>query len=339
MPMAPHKILIALGACALPLLSTPVLDGRDTDPPGAQDPNSAASCGKCHTQIFKEWKGRAHAKAWVDDLFQAQLKEKKNKAACTRCHIPLPIHTKLGKRPKARESLLDEGVHCIACHQSKDGDKIVGPFGAKTDAHASIKGDAFTTREGQLNLCYSCHGSKITPVLPLAKDYKTVYLPDPEAPTCIECHMPEVERPLAIDPETKQPTGPARKGRRHALLGPRDSAFCAKAFELTARKEGDNVVLAIENKAGHRIPGLTKLRKFVVHIAQQDGEGKELSRHKVELWWDKASGSEGLWADAARRTRTFPFARAKDAAQIEVTIDHVMLDEKINEVMKKTLGI
>lgn len=289
---------------------------------------TAASCGSCHTEIHAEWEGRMHHMAWDDEIYQADIAEKSKKKQCYPCHIPQSVLDRLGKRPRTRDDHHGEGVTCVSCHE-QDG-VIHGPYGAKTDAHPTAKHEAFST-EGSSKLCASCHKISIADVIGVAKDWEKVYSKQPGAMTCVECHMPEKKRPLAVDPQTGQPSGPERMTRQHVVLGPRDSEFCAEAFELSGRKDGGQVVLAIENLAGHRIPGLKKLRVFSVQVQLQDTAGKKLTEYTVEL-----TGKDGL---PVAETRDFSFQGAPGATQLGVKIDHLLNGEKLNTVLEQTVTL
>ncbi len=294
--------------------------GRDLDP-------RAESCGQCHVEQHREWKGRAHHRAWTDEIYQAELKTKTRQQQCTPCHIPTSVHGRLGKKPETRDVRQEEGVTCVSCHEHKG--KILGPFGAATEAHESTKSDAFS-RRGSVELCASCHGTSIADILGVAKDWQTLFEKDEAAKTCIECHMPEVERPLAIDPATGKATTPARAGRQHTVLGPDDAEFCAKAFELSVRTDGDRLVLTVANRAGHRVPGF-KLRTFKVGVGVGDAAGKNLAEHAFEI-----SGKDPLPGAA---TRDFAFARPAGAAKLSVRIAHVMMDVDRGVVLEPTLDV
>jgi hypothetical protein len=285
----------------------------------ARDPDAAETCGTCHTEIYREWKGRAHANAWTDPLYQRSLADKEKPQVCHGCHIPGPVLEKLGQKPTTRKTHLEEGITCVSCH--KLGDKIQGPFGAETDAHPSEKNPVFTDK-GSVALCSGCHDKKIGPVLPLAKDYEEAKIAE-TGETCVGCHMPAVERHLAISIATGKPTGEARKGRQHTVLGPGDVEFCAKAFALDAERDGKDVVLSVENKAGHRIPGLT-LRKFAVAVRQLDAKGSELGQDQVEI-----SAENEL---KATETREFRFAAKEGAVKVSIEIDHYLDGKKVDRV-------
>lgn len=286
------------------------------------EPDSAATCGKCHTEIHSEWQGRAHAKAWTDPIYQEALKEKKRPELCYPCHIPTPVLDKLGSKPGTRDDLRDEGVTCVSCH--KKADAMHGPFGSKTDAHPTEKDPTFEAANSS-GLCASCHRTKIGPVLPVAKDFEEAKFAE-RGKSCVGCHMPEVERHMAVSMVTGKPVGEKRKTRRHDVLGPGDADFCGKAFKLAARSDGKDVVLSIENEAGHRVPGLT-LRKFVVRIRCLDS-GKQAIGDPERL--EISSDNELLAAEK----REFRFAARDGSDMLDVEIEHVFMDKSQGTVKK-----
>ena len=300
------------------------------------DDDTAAACGACHTDQHAEWKDRAHHTAWTNPLYQKWLEGRKPKSRdnCSRCHVPESVLGNIGKKPKLRSGHVDDGVTCIVCHKHEG--KIYGPFGAQTDAHTSVKSD-WLTRENSAAMCNSCHKVPPSPALPIGKDYEKTYA-DQSRKTCIECHMPEVERPIAFDPDSKKPTGPVRKGRRHGMRGPGDAEFCATAFEMSASKKDGQVVLSVENKAGHRVPGLF-IRIFDFHVTQLDAGGKELATGTAAITGKRGERLEVL------STREFPFELKPGAAKVRVVVKQRLFDERrqvdedLGTVLTQTLDL
>jgi len=150
--------------------------------------------------------------------------------------------------------------------------------------------------------------------------------------------MPEVERPLAFDPDTKEPTGPVRKTRRHGMLGPGDALFCASAFELSAAVQEGKVVLAVENQAGHRVPGLL-IRIFDFEVTQLDADGNELVTDKAAITGKRGERLEVL------STREFPFEAKPGVVQLRVVVQQRLVDEKravdedLGTVLTQTLDL
>ena len=300
------------------------------------DDDTAASCGKCHQAIYDEWSGRAHHNAWTDPLFQKWLegRSEKSQQSCARCHIPVSVLADPGSKPDVREDHLDEGVTCVSCHAHEG--KIHGPYGAETDAHPSVKSDLHSPL-GSVQMCNSCHRTAPSPVLPIGKDYEKEFA-SKDRPTCIECHMPEVKRAIANDPETGEPTGPVRMGRRHGALSAGDAEFCASAFEITAKQADGQLVISVENKAGHFVPGLY-IRRFEFSVTQLNADGAEL-----------ATGSFAITGKRKERlpvlsTREYPFELAGGATQVKIVVHHRLVDEKrevdkdLGVVLTKTLDL
>jgi hypothetical protein len=222
----------------------------------------------------------------------------------------------LGGKPGTRDPLRAEGVTCVSCH--KKDQAMHGPFGARTDAHPTEKDPAFS-ETGSIALCASCHSTKIGPVLPLAKDFEQSGL-EKHGKSCVGCHMPTVSRHSAVSMITGKPVGEVREGRRHEILGPGDVEFCGKAFAFKASLDGKDLVLGIENRAGHRIPGLT-MRSFRVIATAQDGQGNALATIREEINSERELN--------ALETRQVRFAATAGAEQVRVEVEHWFEDKKI----------
>ncbi len=236
------------------------------------------SCRGCHETIADEWAVTLHAHAWVDELYQEALKDKRRPQSCHGSHIPKPHHEmpaeRFGRKPPPRteeEGKLVHGITCRSCHGGPDG-TILGPWGAPTDAHESVKSEHFV-ETGSNALCIACHRTTIGPVIGIAKDFDLARLEE-RGMSCVGCHMHPVERPAATD-DDDNPTA-VRPGRSHLLQTPRDPAFLAKSFGLSARNVAGKTSLTIKNRAGHRVPGLVD-RRIVLTAEALDGAGAVIS--------------------------------------------------------------
>jgi hypothetical protein len=266
----------------------PIADGRVAK---IEHPEVIA-CTKCHSAIAAEWSTSAHALSWLDPIYQEDVKEKKRPEGCWGCHVPEPLHSgELGQKPPARAEEREVGIRCESCHAGKDGE-VLGPFGAPTEAHKSIKSEHFVG-EGRNLLCSSCHRTNIGPVIGLAKDFETARLGE-QGLTCVGCHMAPIERAIANAPAageravTNASAGdPAkelapRAGHSHALQSPRDPAFLRLAFDLTARVENGRTIVRIQNRAGHRVPGLIG-RSITFKAEALSADGKSLAKGELEI--------------------------------------------------------
>jgi len=283
-PLLPLALLaVALGASRAPQdpLAPPApLDGDERVHVGALDD---LECARCHAEVAAEWAATLHAYAWQDGFYQEELEGRRKPQSCWGCHVPEPVHvTGLDAKPVAREAGRELGVTCVACHQGPDGE-MLGPRGAPTDAHATRRAETFLGA-GTNDLCASCHATFVGPVIGVSRDFAGSARAAAGG-TCVECHMAEVERAFAVTPaeDGGEPTAsPVRKGRSHALQTPRDPAFLRRAFGLSAALESGRAVLRVENRTGHRVPGLIG-REVAFEATLLGADGAELETLELEF--------------------------------------------------------
>ena len=138
----------------------------------------AATCGACHTEIYKEWQLSTHRRAWLDDAqFMEELaksrgahneSDEQNDVGwmCVNCHTPLvnqlpelviglenddiskPIYA---KNPSFDPVLQLDAITCATCHVQNG--IVYGPFGDTDAPHPVAKGDYLLTEEN----CIRCH--------------------------------------------------------------------------------------------------------------------------------------------------------------------------------------
>jgi hypothetical protein len=270
-----HALFVAAGAGAV------FLPGREAEPQGgpASVPTVMAGCHLCHAEYVKEWAASYHAKAWTDEVFQAEKGKlpKEQQGKCNACHIPNPTQvTGLGKMPTVRTKNQNEGVACVSCHQipgakPEDIGTIVGPFPAAD----MIKGHANKhdkTMATGVAICASCHGTDETHNQ--VESWKgSVY--EEEGTSCQVCHMPEVRRGIH-----DKKGAPPREGRKHTWPGAHDPAFLKKAAKLAVEVADGKVKVTVTNDgAGHNLPGGGE-REMVLLVAVTDAAGKEAASYR-----------------------------------------------------------
>ncbi len=230
---------------------------------------SAEQCGRCHTEIYAEWKASYHGQAMVDPLF-LELSADVNKEECIRCHAPVPIREVDFQTPIARTERREDAISCLSCHQTQGG--MAGPFEGLRGACNPIYDP---DQRDVVKICFGCHNQHDTGNEWLAGPWSPE-APEPRqkpATTCLDCHMPEVERPLVVG-------GPVRKGRRHTWPGGHDMTQLRKAatleVEVTPRPDGGQRVQAFVTNvgAGHYIPTDARHRSFDVYLRLWDAEGR-----------------------------------------------------------------
>jgi hypothetical protein len=230
---------------------------------------SAAECGSCHAEIYAEWKASWHGQAMTDPLF-LKLSDGLKQEECIRCHAPVPLReTDNWETPIARSDRREDAVSCLTCHQS--GGHVTGPFEGLTGACRPVHDPA---QQDPTKMCFGCHNQHKTGDEWLAGPYG----PDAPSPrkaesrTCLDCHMPRVDRPLVNG-------GPVRSGRRHTWPGGHELDQVKRAVRLEAepsvRADGLRVVTWVTNVgAGHNIPTDARHRSLDVYVKIWDAEGR-----------------------------------------------------------------
>jgi hypothetical protein len=229
---------------------------------------SAAECGKCHEEIYAEWKASYHGMAMSDPLF-LKLSEDLRQEECVRCHAPVPLREADFETPLARTDRREDAISCLSCHQS--GGNVAGPFEGLTGACRPIHDPA---QQDVMKICFGCHNQHKTGEEWLAGPYSPEITGTRQVPakTCLDCHMPPVERPLVKG-------GVVRKGRRHTWPGGHsmDQLRMAAHLEVEPKvtDEGVDVVTWVTNKgAGHNIPTDARHRSFDVYVKLWDEAGQ-----------------------------------------------------------------
>lgn len=290
--------------------------------PKGLDSISAQSCGECHEEIYKEWSTSTHSKAWQDYQFQEEWKKNEKLFVCINCHTPLKEQQEfeiLGliegdhfrplrrTNPNFDKELQQESITCTVCH-IRDG-KIVGPYG-NTDAPHEVLYDPVFLDEG---MCKCCHQAveMIRPDLICTFRTGDEWEAGPyskRGTTCIDCHMPEVSRPLTATSDK------IRKTRRHLWRGSGIAKFVGEEAEAlrffrsglelimapskSEYSPGDNATVTvayINQKAGHNIP-TGDPERFIIIIFQLTGPGgKVIHQEEIRI------GQVWEWVPVARQ--------------------------------------
>ena len=252
----------------------------------------AEECGKCHREIYEEWKSSYHAQAFTDPFFRAYWRKDGEVWICLNCHTPLAnqqpaLITEVPRNrvekavtapnPDYDQALQQEGITCAGCHV-RDG-VILGPFDDSVAPHPTQFDPKFRTTE----ICYRCHQVPKGPlqfydVGPCGTfpEYEGAYFTQQRNMICQSCHMPEVQRPMADG-------GPIRQGRKHLWRGGHDpeQIKSAVAVQLAADPPQPHpgqpttfTLTLINAGAGHKLPTGDPDRYFTVEFRVVDRTGR-----------------------------------------------------------------
>jgi hypothetical protein len=282
----PARIALALvlvAGAALFVLSLVVPEPSDEvvpeQPPGPSEVLAATTpparpgvldrpenCRECHAEIYREWEGDRHSKAWVGELYT----EKSNNhtdTSCFSCHAPRPIlETGLDSPAEARQDFREAGITCLSCHRRGDhvatsGKPGEAPCGPLHDP--AFPADRADMQQATITFCGVCHNLHGTDKEFMGSRYYR------EGMTCLSCHMAEEVFAPAV-------TGAPPKARRaHRFPGGHSPEMLRRAMSIEAERREDRVVARVVNRgAGHRIPTDARHRAIRLRVAFLDAYGQ-----------------------------------------------------------------
>ena len=264
-------------------------------------------CQSCHPAIWREWENSMHAKAWVDEIYQAaasQIPDRETK--CDQCHVPQPILiTGVGKMPKLRDRDQEAGVSCLVCHLDAHGAMHGPPASAETYFHANVTNPVYTDPTA---LCSTCHGQPSVP----EHDQVSSFLSSKFAEKnqgCATCHMPVVTRLQSTA------SYESIKGRKHTWRGSRSVAQLRRAAGLQLEYETGKVSVKLQSKTGHVLPGGT-LRTLILEVVLLTSDGIERWKQEISI---SAKNNNRLSPDESR-AYTFDVASATTGDTIKAEL-------------------
>src|SRR5262245_12310094 len=227
------------------------------------DVMQSAFCKRCHPDIYAEHEQNTHGRAFTDEEVRLATARFSHQD-CIICHTPRPVfETGVGMNPIRRHYDLEEGNSCMTCHWRPGYDY------ARFQGGAECKG-AFAPDVGTVEACASCHRNHGTP-------FQWERNPNGKASgrVCIDCHMPQVLRPVAVGQLE-------RLVKSHVFPASRSDSQKRRAYDYRARIDGNTVVVNIRNKgAGHNFPTELKQRSVESLVVVRDASGKEVARSRM----------------------------------------------------------
>lgn len=285
-----------------PTYEQPLGDGLDAVPGVAS--LSADSCAVCHAEIAAEWRTSVHSQAWIDPQYQVEIGKSGNRWLCLNCHTPLRVQQDrlavglenddverpiLVDNPAYDAALRDEGITCAACHVRQG--VIYGPGLGGNPPHPVVADPDY--RSGAL--CERCHqatatypGKNFTCVFNTGDEWRAGPYDD-EGTTCVDCHMPPVERPVAVGGEPKRVGRHWWRGAGIPKIEGRYPPPEANRFGLGLASEIDGdvlVVTATNANAGHMLPSGDPERKVEVRVGFDGEEPSSVAIFGQEWTWE-----------------------------------------------------
>jgi hypothetical protein len=325
----------------------------------------AEDCGKCHKEIYQEWKTSYHAQAFTDPFFRAYWKKDGEVWICLNCHTPLVNQQPelIGEIPRNRvekavkapnpdfdRSLQQEGITCAGCHV-RDG-VILGPFDDSVAPHPTQFDPKFRSTE----ICYRCHQVPKGPlqfydVGPCGTfpEYEGAYFTKERNLICQSCHMPEVERPMAEG-------GPIRLGRKHLWRGGHDPEQIKSALAIQLAADPPELLpglpvtftlTVINAGAGHKLPTGDPDRYFTVEFRVLDRNGRVVKEqtHSMGRWimWQPVIVDlyDNRLPPLAGRDYRFSY-RLPDSVeglQLQARVKYHILTDKAYQKLKDNYGL
>ena len=337
------------------------------DVPEGIDSLRAESCGKCHQEIYDEWKSSMHARAFDDPFFQAYWKRDDNIWICLNCHTPLEnqqpeLITSIPRdrvekavkmpNPNYDPAFRHEGVTCAACHV-RDG-VILGPYEDSDAPHPTMYDPIYRS----MDMCYRCHQVPSGPfqfynVGPCGTypEYEGEHYFN-QGFICQTCHMPAVERPVATG-------GPMRMGRKHLWRGGHDPEQVKRAItirlsadppELPPGQEVEFLMEVTNSGAGHKLPTGDPDRFFTFEFEVVDQNGKVLAdqSHTMGRWilWQPVIWE--VWDNRLKplQTRNYRFTYQmpqlggmEGPLTLRVVVTYHIQTDAQNQMLRKKYGL
>lgn len=267
----------------------------------------ASKCGKCHIEIYEEWKQSVHSRSYSNDAFRHATNEYSFQD-CLGCHSPISIHS--SGVPATRNIARDEGVTCASCHINQG--TLTGPI----DPTAAIVPHAVGVEKGFFKasaLCGACHQGTFDEWRQAKMDNKK---------NCQDCHMPEVKRKVtqATDIMSKILVGTEEEHnlKRHTFDYRRNNKpeeIVSFNVRWQCAKDVCSVDVVVVNKLPHLIPtGDFGFRKGALALTAKSDDGTIVARKSVDLY------KEIKTALSPMEQNIFRFSLPDETSQIELKL-------------------
>ena len=239
---------------------------------GSSDAWDDRACAECHVDAAAQWADSRHHTSFSNADFQRAYAGER-KPFCRECHAPALTRAQPLPGPEA-EAL---GVGCLECHGSdREGVVVTGPGLLGAAPHDVQREPDFGT-----TTCARCHEFAFPkdsrrPAGTMMQRTASEMLASPHADrSCADCHFPAAD---------------------HSLASSRDPAAARAALEVTAARDGEDLLLTLEpHDVGHAFPTGDLYRRLKLHAELRvggvvvDEHTRYLARHFAP--WRRDDGS------------------------------------------------
>ena len=285
--------LIAAAACSV---SAPT--ARDTGASRDLAQPSLFACGRCHDEVYTEWAGSLHHRAWTNNNVR-RATSNFEQIGCRPCHSPMPSLTdNPSEAPEYRPFNQADGVHCLSCH-GVDGGRVATTNETPTE-NAPCR-PVFDQRLDRADSCMPCH----QPTHQAFDEYNTSKAKE-DGKRCADCHMPEVVRRNGA------------LGRSHGSHGGLSPTFVRKALDWQAETRGGEVRVSLRNRCGHKFPGEIPSRSCVIRVEFRGDHHTSTKATTLRRPFKKEDRADNRLAPDETRTLVYPLPAGANRASVQV---------------------
>lgn len=304
--------------------------GNGSIPMTLQQLRDPETCKGCHPIHYREWSGSMHAYAARDPVFLAMNRRGQRETHgelgdfCVRCHAPMAVVDKTTTDGLNIEELpdFDRGVSCYFCHnvvgiegdhnallRIANDDTMRGPIRDPIPSamHRAEYSDLLEDTSNESSaMCGACHDIVTPSGVHLERTYaeylggvfsKSASGEPPAFDSCVGCHMPGRETPVA-----DVPGAPVRTMHEHLWPGidvaltefPHTEAMRSAVEDCQLRlglsfftlevTPPDLFTFQMENSAGHNTPsGATHDRRMWLEFLAYDAQGNLLEQSSGDI--------------------------------------------------------
>lgn len=255
----------------------------------------SAECGKCHKDIYSDWKNSLHAQAPYNPVFQTAFLQayfergEEVRQICLNCHAPI---ASLNADFKLKQEITMEGINCDYCHSTAETSSLPGVNGPRNrfefgllkqgplkNAASPVHQTRFNELFSQSQFCGGCHEYETGTGVKLIETYsewKNGPYPA-KGIQCQYCHMRKIAG-KTVPEEIKQT--PGKEISSHDIAGghspaKREESVDIKIASVSKFKQKVEIAVDVVNKgAGHKLPTGIPSKKIVLQVSIQSKSGE-----------------------------------------------------------------